>query len=179
MYFELELSVLLPVHLLASQIISNTLPRGHFSLGLSGTAINTTSFSFIYLYCLCHFFLDALIGNHSFVHLFQKWHTIFWILWHLFFGWYSPLSTESVAKSMPVLSYRKQFGVIGTSPSGYAVWYVNCLELISDSAPMIAIISSSSIIPKFPKKALITLLAALIVNFLICVLHQSGLQGWI
>ena len=102
--------------------ISNTLPSSHFPYGVSGSTTNTKSFSFMSSCSVCHFFQDPIIGNRSLIHLFQKWHTISWILLHPFFRWKSSLSTESSANSPLIVLCKKWFGVIGISASGFAPW---------------------------------------------------------
>ena len=134
-----------------------------------------TSFSFIYSCCFCYLFLDIILGKHSFIHLFQTSRTISWILCYIFFGWHSPLSTESCANSLSILPCRKWFGIIRTSSSGFAVWYVSGLELMGNSAPVTAIISSSSVILGFPKTALIAVLAGLIIDS--CTPPKWGARG--
>lgn len=59
--------------------------------------------------------------------------------------------------------------------SGSDDWYVNGLAFINDSAPIIAVISSSALISAFPSIALITFFADLI--NVSCTSPKSGAKG--
>ena len=73
-------------------------------------------------------------------------------------------STVVGANYPPICPCKKWLGVSGTSSAGSVDWYVSGLELISPSAPIMAVISSSSVMSAFPRIALMALFADLIID---------------
>ena len=105
--------------------------------------------------------LEAILS--SIIHRRQKWEISSWTLRQRFLGWNLFPSTESGANWPPIWPCKKWFGVKEVVSDGLAVWKVIGLELRKDSAPMKAVISSSSSISPSRRTAWMAFLAALII----------------
>ena len=124
---------------------SITRPRGYLPRLASGSIIITTSPFFKLCLGWNHFFHTLIRGKNSFLHRFQNIFSSCCTRCHFFFGLYASVSSSaSGANGPPNCPVRKWLRVRGDKSLWSELTYVSGLELISRSAPHIAVWSSSS-----------------------------------
>ena len=141
---------------------ARTLPSSHCPRGVSGATTKSTSLTWTSFCSFRHLDLRFKVGSHSHSHRCQKCRTSSCTRLHRFLGLNWPLSPDPGANWPPTSPIRKWFGVMGVSSERLADWYVKGLEFMSASAPVNAVISSSSVTSADPNIAKVTLFADLI-----------------